>query len=174
MRGHAAAAALRPALLPCRLSRPRRLSRLFAASSCLEPPLNAADVWWLPLTYDMASAVAGREREQQHPQQVHRSVSNAFLRHVLSQYTNQAPEALRLVRTEHGKPFLPGGLVNFNMSHADGLVGGTLHSLSSLRDMLTRKFSAFTSVLSQSPFPVAMWALISSCESVACGDPATN
>jgi phosphopantetheinyl transferase len=99
-----------------------------------EAPHDAADIWWLPLTYEAASAATaastsagadpGADR-QRHPHQAHRDVSNAFLRHVIAQYTNEPAEALQFPRTEHGKPYLAGGLVKFNMSHADGLVGGT-------------------------------------------------
>jgi hypothetical protein len=127
-----AAAAFRPAIY-LSLSRRAAGRAVLAASPRHEPPDDGADIWWLPLTYDAATAATSTNpgQRRQHPHQVHRDVSNAFLRHVISHYTSEPVEALQFSRTEHGKPYLAGGLVKFNMSHADGLVGGTsMHSRS--------------------------------------------
>ena len=127
-----AAAAFRPAIY-LSLSRRAAGRAVLAASPRHEPPDDSADIWWLPLTYDAATAATSTNpgQRRQHPHQVHRDVSNAFLRHVISHYTSEPVEALQFSRTEHGKPYLAGGLVKFNMSHADGLVGGTsMHSRS--------------------------------------------
>ncbi len=101
----------------------RQVSR--RASPLYQAPKNAADVWWLPLTYDEALLVQPSKAvdPNAHPQQVQRAVANAFLRHVLSQYTSIRPEALRISRTDRGKPYLEESPIKFNMSHADGLVG---------------------------------------------------
>ena len=134
-----AAAAFRPAIY-LSLSRRAAGRAVLAASPRHEPPDDGADIWWLPLTYEAATAAISATsatsatstnpgQRRQHPHQVHRDVSNAFLRHVISHYTSEPVGALQFSRTEHGKPYLGGGLVKFNMSHADGLVGGTsLHS----------------------------------------------
>ena len=101
----------------------RQVSR--RASPIYEAPKNAADVWWLPLTYEEAFRVQPQKMAgvNVHPQQAQRAVSNAFLRHVLSQYTNTRPEALQISRTDRGKPYLEESPIKFNLSHADGLVG---------------------------------------------------
>jgi len=187
-----AAAAFRPAIY-LSLSRRAAGRAVLAASPRHEPPDDGADIWWLPLTYEAAtaaisatSATSGTStnpgQRRQHPHQVHRDVSNAFLRHVISHYTSEPVGALQFSRTEHGKPYLGGGLVKFNMSHADGLVGGTsLHSHSvpfrPIPSHSSHRDSHASIVLLrflQSPSRNARSASTSSCRTAGCGRPATR
>ena len=183
-----AAAAFRPAIY-LSLSRRAAGRAVLAASPRHEPPDDGADIWWLPLTYDAATAATSTNpgQRRQHPHQVHRDVSNAFLRHVISHYTSEPVEALQFSRTEHGKPYLAGGLVKFNMSHADGLVGGTsMHSRSfpillfpslSFPSHSSHRDSHAPIVLlrfRQSPSRNARSASTSSCRTAGCGRSATS
>ncbi len=48
-------------------------------------------------------------------------IAHGFLRDVLGGYLGMAPAAIRFETGEHGKPFVPGAEVQFNLSHSGDL-----------------------------------------------------
>src|SRR5262245_52489534 len=72
------------------------------------------------------------------------AVGHAHLRRILSRYLAVPPEQIELRAGTHGKPFVPGAPLGFNLSHSRGLglcaiapgdVGVDVEAIRPLRDM---------------------------------------
>lgn len=91
------------------------------------PASNGTQLWLVDLTQDFCEAdlsqLAAWERERasrfRFKRDEHRYVvSHLALRQRLSQCLGMAPSSVQIRTTEHGKPFLDGHPIHFNMSHS--------------------------------------------------------
>ncbi len=94
-------------------------------------PTTEVSVWSVRLTApDEAiaradSVLSPEERDRAHRFRVERArtefiLARAALRTLLGRYLNRPPESVAFAYGERGKPFLPDGALQFNMSHSAG------------------------------------------------------
>ena len=100
-----------PPPLPATL--PVRHTHVWHASLSQPPATIAALAGWLNPAEEARAARFHFEHHRQHF-----IVGRGLLRLLLSHYLDLAPGDVQLVYTSHSKPHLPGGQLQFNLSHA--------------------------------------------------------
>ncbi|HZC36461.1 MAG TPA: 4'-phosphopantetheinyl transferase superfamily protein, partial [Chthoniobacterales bacterium] len=92
-------------------------------------PGGKVDVWGLSLDRAVQEAdwnvleLTERTRADRFRKEIDRDryvVCRSTLRRILGTYTKCAPDRVEIAYGKHGKPFLPGSDLHFNVSHADG------------------------------------------------------
>jgi 4'-phosphopantetheinyl transferase len=92
-------------------------------------PGGSVDVWSMSLDRAVEQSdwnvldLNERTRAQRFRKETDRDryvVGRSALRRILATYVGRAPERLRFEYGRHGKPFLAGAGLHFNLSHADG------------------------------------------------------
>lgn len=91
----------------------------------LSPPEQGVHLWWVnlaeaPALWELLTlAEQARAMGYAHPEHQHRFVAGrAALRRILARYLGQPPAGVPLAVGQHGKPFVPGALLHFNVAHA--------------------------------------------------------
>lgn len=62
------------------------------------------------------------ERLLDREQGTRRAAARGVLREILAEYLGVAPEGITIATGEHGKPFVPGAGIHFNLSHSGDLI----------------------------------------------------
>jgi 4'-phosphopantetheinyl transferase len=92
-------------------------------------PKSSVDLWSLSLDLAVGEhewdvlPLSERQRAHRFRREIDRDrfvVCRSVLRRILGAYLDRVPERLEFEYGEHGKPFLAGEALHFNVSHADG------------------------------------------------------